>query len=134
MHHSDAISFPNCASDSPCFCAHGVWKLFFDVRGPFRTKSPRYENCSYFWEKFSCFVFLFVLFGGGVEQFRFRGRTILKISLKYVSIYRKYTESEYDIQNNHLLYKIIHKCQKVFEHLFLGNSSKSSKVSFFFIL
>ena len=29
----------------------------------------------------------------------------------------KYTESEYDIQNNDLLYKINHKCQNTFEFL-----------------
>ena len=29
----------------------------------------------------------------------------------------KYTESEYDIQNNNLLYKIDQQCQNTFEHL-----------------
>ena len=29
----------------------------------------------------------------------------------------KYTESEYDIQNNDLLYKIDQTCQNTFEHL-----------------
>ena len=37
------------------------------------------------------------------------------ISSKYDHIYRKYTESEYDIQNNNLLYKIHQKCQNTFE-------------------
>ena len=32
----------------------------------------------------------------------------------------KYTESEYDLQNNDLLYKIDQQCQKTFKHL--GNN------------
>ena len=29
----------------------------------------------------------------------------------------KYAESEYDIQNNNLLYKVDQQCQNTFEHL-----------------
>ena len=36
----------------------------------------------------------------------------------------KYTESEYDIQNNDLLYKIDQQCQNTFEHW--ENSKKSN--------
>ena len=62
------------------------------VTGPFRTQNPRYENCSHFWENVR---FL------GVGKFRFWGSTnVGNISLKYVPIYRKNAESEYDIQNN----------------------------------
>ena len=54
---------------------------FSYLRGPFRTKDPRYENCSHF-----CDLFRF----GGIEQFRFLGVDKCRnISLKYVPIYRK---------------------------------------------
>ena len=44
----------------------------------------------------------------------------------------KYTESEYDIQNNDLLYKIDQKCQNTFEYLENVGKMKTSKVSVFY--
>ena len=84
-------------------------------------KNPRYENCSHFWEN--------VRFGGsksfdlGVEKCR-------KISLKYLPVYRKYTESESDIQNNNLFYKTDQTCQNTFEVWENMTFSKISKQYF----
>ena len=51
-------------------------------------------------------------------------------------LYRvKYTESEYDIHNNDLLYKIDHKHQNTFEFLNLGGKSKTfEKINFYLII
>ena len=40
----------------------------------------------------------------------------------------KYTESEYDIQNDHLLYRIDQKCQNTFEILENGIGPQKSKL------
>ena len=42
----------------------------------------------------------------------------------------KYTESEYDIQNNYLLYKIDQQCQNTFE--ILENKKRENQKSIFF--
>ena len=44
----------------------------------------------------------------------------------------KYTESEYDIQNNDLFYKIDQQCQNTFE--FLENYEKHQNPSIFILL
>ena len=44
----------------------------------------------------------------------------------------KYTESESDIQNNDLLYKIDQKCQNTFENLDLGEKIRENQKSIFF--
>ena len=44
----------------------------------------------------------------------------------------KYTESEYDIQNNNLLYKIHQKCQNTFDFSeYVGNLRENQFFSFF---
>ena len=44
-----------------------------------------------------------------------------------------YTESEYDIQNNDLLYTIDHKCQNTFELLELFEKMEKQKDHFFIL-
>ena len=46
----------------------------------------------------------------------------------------KYNESEYDIQNNDLLYKIEQKCQNTFEMLQTWKFSKSKQTNHILIL
>ena len=74
-----------------------------------QKQNPRYENCSHFWEH--------CLFGGRTFSIWGGVEKCSKNNLTYVPIYRvKYTESEYDIQNNNFFYKTDPKCQKMFEY------------------
>ena len=44
-------------------------------------------------------------------------------------LYRvKYTESEYNIQDNDLLYKLDNKCQNTFDFFILGGKSKENSI------
>ena len=90
------------ATSEGCFC---------DLRGPFRTKNPRYENCSHFWEQ------KYIVFFGG-RTFSIWGSKNVETYLQSMFPYtEKYTESEYEIQNKDLLYKIHNKCPNAFELL-----------------
>ena len=44
----------------------------------------------------------------------------------------KYTESEYDIQNNDLSYKIPKTCQNIFEHFENVRKNQKTKLSKFY--
>ena len=58
-----------------------IYIYIFTYIGPIRTKNPRYENCSHFWEN--------VRFGGIQKKTIWRVEKCSKIHLTYVSIYRK---------------------------------------------
>ena len=75
---------------------------FSDVRGPFRTHNP--QNIKKKWSVRKLLTaFLFV--GKDVHKF-----------IKPMFLYRsKYKESESDITNNDLLYKIDQQCQNTFD-------------------
>ena len=98
--------------------------VVIDVRGPFRTKHP---------QTYQKIVRAKIVHTSGQHLiFLFFGKC-RKITLKYVPIYRKYTKSESDIQNNKLWHKIYQQCQNAFDIFsILGNISKNRKGSFLF--
>ena len=70
-----------------------------------RTQNPRYENCSHFQEKIDFW---------GVEIRFLESKNVEKYLYTMFPYTEKYTESESDIQNNDLLYKIDQQIQNTF--------------------
>ena len=67
--------------------------------------------------------------------FDFRRKTSVFCLLNMFLYTGKYTESEYDIQNNNLLYKTDQQCQNTFEFVQnLGKFRNISKTSFFYFV
>ena len=103
------------------FCVFSV----YEKHQPFKTKIPRYENCSHFWEN---------VWFWEVEQFRFLGSNIFEKYLQSMFPYTDiYTESESDIQNINLLYKIHQTCQNTFEYLEHFKKIKTFKIVFYYL-